>query len=132
MPDELNRGLESDRLEVDWALQSPRVAAAAAGTPHERSWEGAPRALAAVPHLAGVAPTEPRLHLGEPVVLLEVPTDFPAIRRRDRGLTHAWRVASREAFLHYFSRGYRTIDFILRTGDGLRGDYVLTRSPDDD
>lgn len=127
MPDELNRGVDSDRLEVDWVLGSPRVQAAVAGQADERSWDDALAALVAVPHPLGLAPREPLRDLGAPVVTLEVPTDFPAIRRRDRGLAQAWRTTTRELFLHYFARGYRAVDFLLRPGEPLRGYYVLSR-----
>ncbi len=139
MPDDLNRGLESDRLEVDWALRSPRVTAAVNGTPSERQWSAAPRALEGTPHPLGVAPTPPNMALNDPAILLEIPTDLAAIRRRDRHLAHAWRLASREAFLHYFGRGYRAVDFLLHpaepVGGGaerLRGEYVLVRHDDED
>lgn len=129
MPDELNRGVESDRIEVDWELRSPRVAAAAEGRPADRAWPGAPHALEA--EAATSAPGDPALGLDAPAVLLEIPTDFPAIRARDLGMAHAWRVASREAFLHYFGRGYRAVDFLLHRGERLRGEYVLSRETDE-
>lgn len=130
MPDELNRGLDSDRLEVDWALRSVRVEAAVANRPRERSWDDAVRALEA--EARGSGPGDLRLELDAPAILIEVPTDLPAIRDRDRGLARAWRLVTRQAFLHFFARGYRAVDFILRPGSPLRGDYVLTRSADDD
>jgi chorismate synthase len=132
MPDELNRGLDSDRLEVDWALRSARVEAAVAGTPRERAWEEAAPALEAAAHPLGIAPRQPRLDLDAPAVLVETPTGFPALRQRDRGLAQAWRVAVRGVLLHYFGRGYRAVDFRLRPGERLRGDYVLVRGPDED
>jgi chorismate synthase len=136
MPDDINRGLDSDRLEVDWALRSRQVEAAVAGTPVERAWDGAGRALGTVPRATDTGPGDPTLDLDAPAILIEVPTDLPAIRNRDRGQAQAWRLATREAFLHYFGRGYRAVDFILRPGPPLRpplrGDYVLTRSRDDD
>lgn len=132
MPDEVNRGVDSDRMEVDWALRSRRVEAAVAGTPVERTWDPAPRALDALPRTSGVGPGDPVLNLDAPAVLVEIPTDFPAIRNRDRGLAGTWRLATREVFLHYFGRGYRAVDFVLRPGAELRGDYVLSRSADED
>lgn len=132
MPDELNRGLDSDRLEVDWALRSAKVEAAVAGTLEEPTWDAAVPALEAATHPLGIAPRQPLLNLDDPVILMEVPTDFLAIRQRDRGLAHAWRVATREVLLHYFGRGYRAVDFLLRPGERLRGDYVLARGHDED
>ncbi len=130
MPDEINRGIDSDRLEVDWALCSRRVQAAVSGMPDEHSTAGAGRALEAVPgndrpSPHAVAPADPALGLEAPVVLIEVPTEFTAIRAHDMGLARAWRAASREAFLHYFERGYHAVDFLFRAGDRQKGEYVL-------
>jgi predicted GNAT superfamily acetyltransferase len=127
MPDELNQGTDSDRIEVDWALSSSRVVAAAAGHPEERSWDEAPRVLETVSWLGTSGPSDPVLGLALPVVRLEVPTDFPSIRQRDHGLARAWRHAARETFLDYFGRGFRAVDFTLTSGGRLRGDYVLLR-----
>ncbi|MGH2375491.1 MAG: GNAT family N-acetyltransferase [bacterium] len=139
MPDALNRGLDSDRLEVDWALRSPRVVAATAGTPQTREWDHAPRALESVRHPLGAAPSQPNLTLAASAILVEIPTDFTAIRQRDHNLGQAWRLASREAFLHYLGRGYRAVDFLLHPEEPLRGEaerlrgmYVLVREPDED
>lgn len=139
MPDTLNRGLDSDRLEVDWPLRAPRVQAAVRGTPSERTWDQAPRALQGTTHPLGVAPTQPDLTLDDPVVLVEIPTDFGALRQRDRHLAQAWRMASRETLRHYFDHGYRAVDFALRPAASprggavrLRGDYVLVRATHED
>ncbi len=132
MSDAINRALDSDRLEVDWALRSARVAAAAAGRPEERAWGPAPRALEAVPRTSGAAPGDPAFDIDGLVVLIEIPTDLPDLRTRDPGLARAWRLATRETFNRYFARGYRAVDFILRHGERLRGDYVLTRGPNED
>lgn len=138
MPDALNRGLDSDRLEVDWALRSQRVQEAISRSGSARVWEGAPYALEGRPHPLGVAPGEPNLALGAPVVLLEVPTDFAALRQRGLHLAQAWRAATRAALVHYFGRGYRAVDFLLRPprlhggAASLRGDYVLVQDGNED
>ncbi|OFX30744.1 MAG: hypothetical protein A2Z07_09505 [Armatimonadetes bacterium RBG_16_67_12] len=132
MTDELNQGTDSDRIEVDWALHSPRTAAAVAGTLEEKDWTGAPRVLEAIPWMTEFGPADPALDLNVPALRIEIPTDFPALRQRDQGLARAWRVASREAFLRYFGRGYRAVDFALTRGERLRGDYVLVRETDAD
>ncbi len=132
MPDELNRGLDSDRLEVDWALRSPRVQAAIVRALPARAWNSAPRALEAVPRASGIGPGDPILNLTARVILIEIPTDFATLRDRNPGVARAWRLASREAFLHYFAADYRAVDFLLRPGEPLRGDYVLVRGDDED
>jgi predicted GNAT superfamily acetyltransferase len=132
MLDDVNQGMDSDRFEVDWALRSPRVVAAAAGSPQDRSWDEVPRVLEVVPWMGRPAPSDPVLGIDAQAVRVEIPTDFSAIRRRDADLARAWRIATRETFLHYFGRGYRAVDFTLARGDRLHGDYVLVRNDDAD
>ncbi len=130
MPDALNRGTASDRMEVDWALRSRRVEEATSGRAADRAWTGSPRVLSLDPVTS--APGDPVLGLEASAVLLEIPADFPDLRARDLGLAHAWRVASREAFLHYFGRGYAAADFLLHREGGLRCEYVLSRETDEE
>ncbi|MGH2627300.1 MAG: GNAT family N-acetyltransferase [Anaerolineales bacterium] len=122
MEDDLNRGGESDRLEVDWWLAAPRVSAAVEGhiRPAVAGAEEAPVAL-------GSAGDPPRPEewdqlLQAPAVRIAVPSNYTAILRLDPALALAWREASRRVFLRYFERGYVAVDF-LRGGEG--GSYVL-------
>jgi predicted GNAT superfamily acetyltransferase len=145
MPDEINRGMGSDRLEVEWALRAHRVEAAAAisgraaasgvrsaaGRSDEQDWRGAPRALGSVPWHGLLGPGDTVLDLTTRAIRIEIPTNVAAMRARDPGLVRAWRVASREVFVRYFGEGYRAVDFALTPGEVLRGDYVLTRGDHD-
>ncbi|MDR5695322.1 MAG: GNAT family N-acetyltransferase [Armatimonadota bacterium] len=126
MTDSLNRGLESDRLEVDWFLRSPRVEALARGEAVQRKWPDIPMALEAREWLLDLAPADPVLDLEAPALGVEIPLDFHGIRDRDIELARAWRAATREVFLHYFQRNYAAVDFILRRkGERKQGLYVL-------
>jgi len=87
MGDELNRGLPSDRLEVDWWLRDPRVAALMRG---ERS----------------AAPS------GAAVARIEIPADLGELRRTDPARLRQSRQRTREAFLELFGRGYEAVDFV--------------------
>jgi chorismate synthase len=128
MPDALNRGLPSDRLEVDWALRDPRVAARSAGG-HEPSSSPAPLppALSADPRADTVAPGDPVLDLQSAAVRIEIPTAFAELKARHPDRAVAWRLATRQVFRHYFAVGYRAVDFIA--GDDLRASYVLSKAP---
>lgn len=101
MRDELNRGTESDRLEVDWWLREPRVDAMMRGQPQ------APPA-------------------GQ-VLRIDVPADITTLRRRDPGAAAAWRHATRRQFLDAFSAGYVAVD-VERLPD--RSAYLLVRGAD--
>jgi len=126
MPDALNRGVPSDRLEVDWSLRDPAVAARMAGSHRPREWPEAPAGLEAVPHHDLLAPGDPSLHLDAPVVRLEIPRAFGDLKTRAPEVALAWRSASRATFLHFLSRGYRAVDFLWRPGEPA-GSYILER-----
>lgn len=138
MPDELNAGSESDRLEVDWPLRSARVEramgadSADAGADREADprlagAEAAPLALSASGDPP--QPEEPARLPGAPVVRIAVPHDFLALRRRDAALARAWREATRRVFLRYFERGYVAGDFLRSPAAGF---YVLSVDPRED
>lgn len=87
MEDELNRGIPSDRLEVDWWLRDPRVVTLMRG---ERS----------------AAPS------GPDVARIDIPANLGEMRRSDHALLRQWRQRTREAFVELFARGYEAVDFV--------------------
>jgi predicted GNAT superfamily acetyltransferase len=102
MNDALNRGSESDRLEVDWWLRDPRVEALMRGGP---------------------APAAP-----DPGTLqrIDVPSDISSLRRRDPHAAAEWRRTTRQRFLDAFGAAYVAVD-AERTAD--RVTYLLLRRP---
>jgi predicted GNAT superfamily acetyltransferase len=108
MEDDLNRGLPSDRFEAEWwlpGIERPSI---------ERN-------LAVL--LRRTEGDEPKLEsgaarAGEPV-LIEVPSDFQAIKGRSMELARRWRMASRQAFEAALGSGLVAIDF------RREGAYVL-------
>ncbi len=119
MPDAINRGLPSDRLEADWWLRDPRVDA---GTATPRSWPDARAVLAGTARDGLVHPGRPVLELDDPILRLEI----PGARGSDAETAHAWRLASRQAFLHYFGRGYSAVDYVASRSQPT-GSYILER-----
>lgn len=128
--DGLNAGLPSDRFQVAWWIRTPRVADRLSETAH------LPIRLAA--HLAaGAALVNPPGGDGAPqppappfdapaadVVLVEIPTDFLALKAADPALARRWRLATRGAFSARFAQGYVVADFVRDAG---RAVYVLRR-----
>jgi predicted GNAT superfamily acetyltransferase len=129
MRDGLNNGLPSDRFQVDWWLNSKRV---------ERRLSRRPRPVLALDHYlnAGATmfaaitvhdpasrPPEKTPSLTGTLLLIEIPTDFPALKAVDMTLARDWRFYSREIFEDAFSIGYLVTDFIH---DKWRSFYVLT------
>jgi predicted GNAT superfamily acetyltransferase len=132
--DSINRGLETDRFEVEWHTKSVRVEAALSDGGLQMSYaaliaEGASVGLAAQPTANDV--TEPALSnaVSGAVCLLHVPTDFQKVKQADFGLALAWRAASRQAFEAMFAQGYAITHFV-RGETPLYNAYVLTRLSD--
>ncbi len=120
MDDELNRGLPTDRLEVDWWVTSKSVVARLEGRWAAAHLEDARPVLEA----EGDAPGRVRRPAGT-LLRLEVPASISVLRERDPELALAWRLATRQAFLRCFREGYVAVDFAR---EGGRGFYVLERS----
>ena len=130
MPDELNRGVESDRLEVDWFLRSPRVEGLMHAQARDKRQAEPSQPTEAAVALAGSSdplprPADPVLDLDAPEVRVEIPPAFTPLRTADLGLAREWRATSREVFRAYFERGYAAVDFVRTPALGY---YVLRRA----
>jgi predicted GNAT superfamily acetyltransferase len=153
---ELNEGIPSDRLWLDWDLRADRVTARFSRflDEHRLEWPGTggagrddadAYAGAAGDRTGGPAdditadlgvalraddqarPTSPRTDLDVPAIGIATPTDIDALRRRDGdGAARRWRNAHREIFTTYLGRGYVIHGFAR--SEGTAGTYVLRRS----
>jgi len=129
MRDGLNVGLPSDRFQVDWWVFTKRVerrlgrrarpplrleqylgadVQLCAALPNPAGW---PRPSGQVPAFAG------------PLLLVEIPPDFQALKASDLSLAEAWRLFTRIFFEQAFPAGYLVTDFVYEQG---RSFYVLT------
>jgi chorismate synthase len=134
MGSELNRGLESDRVRVTWALADPDVEARMAGrlpTPEQdlaRWKESQPLIETSVGETGLRVPTtvsepsRPRAHL-------EIPFDLQAIRSHESATMRTWRHAVRDAFRAAFDLGYRVDDFAVLKLDQERRSFYLLSGP---
>jgi predicted GNAT superfamily acetyltransferase len=121
MTDGINAGEESDRILVNWRLDSRKADEAAAGRPHNPTADDLQRWK--IDSLLSLGPG------GEPVpgssgarvVMCQTPEDIVALRRSDPRLARAWRIAMRNALSSAFDAGY-AITGVTRTGW-----YVLER-----
>jgi len=142
MRDELNTGLPSDRLQVDWWVNSPRV--------NRRLSRRARQPLdLANFYAAGVGVINPTRILDEswPVppeeasldllhrqlgsdlptmLLLEIPADFQSLKEAHPSLALQWRLHIRAMFEHLFENEYLITDFIYLPGSHPRSFYVLS------
>jgi predicted GNAT superfamily acetyltransferase len=123
----LHKGAPTDRFIAQWWMRSPRVEAALSGAPTP----GAADPGRDVPVVNAVerqgdwlACTRIELDRREPSLAVTIPSRFPEMLVRQADAARAWRLATREIFLAYFSRGYRVTDFSSAPGSD-RGTYLL-------
>lgn len=141
MRDGLNIGFSSDRFQVDWWVNSHRVnrrlskqvrrpldlADYFAGgveviNPSNFDKDGFPKPADELRH-----PSNIRVE-GEfiPIVLVEVPFDFQALKAAKPELASEWRTHTRALFENLFESGYLVTDFVFLPGDHPRSFYALT------
>jgi predicted GNAT superfamily acetyltransferase len=120
----LHGGLPTDRLVAEWELTASTAAPA-------RSPNGTATRNEDVPRTSIVDGGEPRGIVPLPDaarVRVPIPRDIETVLSSDTGVALSWRLATRDAIMHYLARGYRVTAF-------HRGDerelpaYELTRSP---
>jgi predicted GNAT superfamily acetyltransferase len=128
----LHKGAPTDRFVAEWRLTSPHVERRLAAPATSFLRDSAVMAAVLVnPSLAsrrGLAPGTALLDSLADRLLVEIPTGFDDMLRRDDGLALAWRMATRSIFQTYFARGYRAVDFFLSRESG-RGQYLLAPKP---
>jgi predicted GNAT superfamily acetyltransferase len=143
MRDGLNAGLPSDRFQVDWWIRSQRVnrrlskrlrrpldlahflaAETAILNPSEIGMDGLPRPPAAF-QLGEIKNVHAQQE-EQPLLLLEIPADFLALKAASPALALEWRLHTRHLFEALFKRGYLVTDFVHLPGTYARSFYVLS------
>ena len=116
----LHRGIGTDRLVVEWQLDSSRVR-------HRMGMRNVARdapATAASEEPINPDDGEPVLDLESDRVALRVPEDIQALKAHDPEAARGWRMRTRRAFEAYFGRGYEVADVVRLDG---QVSYVLER-----
>jgi predicted GNAT superfamily acetyltransferase len=128
MPDRLNAGLPSDRFYVEWPIGADRTYKRLRGEDRAPTLEDAEReGIRWLLRAEGERPVAGDPPAGDSHLLVGIPGDFQALKRRDAALAAAWRMAGRAAFEAAFAAGYAAVEF-LRAADG-RGAYLLVPQP---
>ena len=123
----LHRGTPTDRFVAEWRLREPHVErriASRGPSVRDSSVTSAPIVNPSKPGGDWIAPSDGDLTLDARRLLVEIPTGFGDMQRRDPDLALAWRMSTRRIFQSYFSRGYKVVDFFLSREAG-RGQYLL-------
>ncbi len=133
MRDGLNAGLPSDRFIAEMWVEAPRVL--------RRLEDPPPPALDLAHYLSAGArilnPTARGPHdFPEPItppyapqgnlILVEIPSDFQALRQADRELAFRWRMHTRTIFEDLLTQGYLVTDFVHLPEKPPRSFYVLS------
>jgi predicted GNAT superfamily acetyltransferase len=144
MRDGLNAGLPSDRFDVDWWVNTKRVERRlsrkarlrldlahylAGGTeilnPTRREGAGWPQPSGSV-ELQPEQGKQEMQATNNPLLLVEIPSDFQAMKTAEPALALEWRLHSRWLFESLFKRGYLVTDFVHLAGSQPRSFYVLS------
>jgi predicted GNAT superfamily acetyltransferase len=143
--DDLNAGLPTDRFQVDWWVNSQRVNHRlskrarpqldlahyiAAGVeiinPTRSNPAGWPQPGLPRPTSSSIDAGRERAALENALLLVEIPSDFLALKAADPALALEWRLHTRALFEDLFTQGYLVTDFVLLTGPQSRSFYVLS------
>lgn len=133
----LNRGLPTDRFEVEWWINSPRVRhfVEQSGDQGDGSnrmrpsltqlqHEGATYALRAEFDELNV-PQPHRFQSHAEKLLVEIPPDFQFIKQVAPDVARLWRHETAMLFSHAFHDGYAVTDFIRHEDGERRRNYYL-------
>lgn len=133
MRDGINRGVASDRFQVDWWVTSNRVESRVEGARPPLDLAnylsaGARKVVSAGLGKDGLArPSDAVEQPSENLVLVEIPPDFLQIKERDLELAQEWRSLTRSVFESAFEEGYIVTDFVHLAGETYpRSYYVLS------
>ncbi len=120
----LHGALPTDRFVAEWQLAS--ADRKTRGEPPQRERPAADVARTAVVENGRVRVVEPLPDATR--VLVPVPRDIEALLGASQDAALAWRLATREAILHYLALGYQITAFYRGTENELPA-YELTHSP---
>jgi chorismate synthase len=133
MADQINEGLETDRVRLVWRLKDPRVEDRLRGhlpkpADDEARLERTEMAIETALGPSGLRrPVSVQSPRG-PSINLEIPADLASVRTRDRGSARRWREMTREAFTRALADGYGVDDFAaVVIGSERRSFYFLER-----
>jgi predicted GNAT superfamily acetyltransferase len=123
LPGNLSGGLLSDRLEVSWSLNDPKVIARAEGKPVEATSKPENILL----RVENLEPYIEAMPINSQRIGLEVPADLQFLRQTSIELTHRWYYAMREAVAPLFAAQYAIHEIYLDPNRPEVFTYVLER-----
>jgi predicted GNAT superfamily acetyltransferase len=124
MRDEMNRGLPSDRFEVDWWVHTRRVERRLSKRSRRQlQWNDYRKAES---RIIPAFSTRWEVSLADnPLVLIEVPVNFNRLRKDNPDSALEWRLYSRSIFEDLFSEGYLITDYVQSTEENEKSCYYV-------
>lgn len=130
----INAGLPTDRFEVEWWVTNNRVEARVVKgkrpLPLNMFLDSGALLLneTAVNDAGLPVPPDYPLSPEATLLLVEIPSNFQAIKQEDFGLALAWREHTRSLFEELFREKYTVTDFVYDVGENgrARSFYLLT------
>lgn len=135
MPDNINRGMETDRVRLRWEITTPRVDERVGGKvpTAEEDRERWHRSVAIVETEVGEKGLRVPTAVAEPsgpFAHLEIPFDLSAVQEHEAATLRRWRHAVRDGFRAAFDLRYRVDDFaVVTTEHERRSFYFLSPAP---
>jgi predicted GNAT superfamily acetyltransferase len=127
----LHKGTPTDRFIAQWRIREPhvirRIEAKSLAPVRTQEIADAPVLNRTQPRGAWLACDAYDLERTERRLWVEIPVGFTEMLAENPQLALEWRMATREIFTTYFTRGYRAVDFALDKAAG-RGRYLLAKS----
>lgn len=123
----LHRGLATDRFLAEWPVALEKSRRPANGLQPPADWTPIPVINETAREPSGFRRSAaPNVRRRELYLRFEIPADIEALKKTDRALAVDWQLKVRRAFLAYFRREYRVVDFMLiGCGRAARGFYGL-------
>jgi len=131
LKDKLNEGIETDRLVCNWFLKSNHV------NNHLNKqfkdyksiiFGSDKQVLKTKMKDTFLDIEELNLEHDEPIIALEVPSNYIKMKKNDKKLAIDWRMKTRKAFQNYFEQGYAIIDFVLeKQENSIKCFHILKR-----
>lgn len=126
MPDDINAGLPSDRLEIRWALNALRVRALDHPPEPPPVYHPVPPVQCALYVTADGDLCTQDVDSLAPECFVEIPADLARLKHAHFERARAWQLAVRTTLTRLFHSGYTATDFRVDQGHHY---YVLTNRP---
>ena len=127
LPDSINAGWPSDRITVDWHIDSPDILHSVDSPRPAIVWDPAAMKIPVVDvNDAGLPkpPTE-AFNLDGSTLAIPLPDSMSDIRNQDKELALDWRYSMRHTLEEVFAAGYKIVDCVNLSEYGWR--YILTQ-----